>query len=76
MTQAGRKRRLLLYVVGLCLVLLAWNRVFVLTGVLWWNAPAGQHAVATPAPLPEPRIDVSWADPQAFVKTHPEWNPH
>lgn len=76
MSQSARNRRLLLYLLGLILVLLAWNRVFVMTGVLWWNAPAGGHIVATPAPLPEPPVDVSWVDPQAFVKTHPEWNPH
>lgn len=63
------------YIAGALLVLLAWHQVFVMTGVLWWNAPQSTARVNTPAPLPEVHLDTTWVDTQAFLKTHPEWNP-
>lgn len=71
-----RRHRPLWYALGALLVLLAWHQVFAMTGVLWWNAPQSTAAVDVPAPLPESGLDTAWVDTRAFLKTHPEWNPH
>lgn len=63
-------------VLGTLLVLLAWHQVFLMTGVLWWNAPQSSGEVAVPKPLLPAQLDTAWVNPQAFLKTHPEWNPH
>jgi hypothetical protein len=70
------RHRPLWYALSALLVLLAWHQVFLMTGVLWWNAPQSSADVAVPPPLTEARLDTAWVDPQAFHKTHPEWNPH
>jgi len=76
MTQTISHRKMLVfYLLGLLLVLLLWHQVFVMTGVLWWNAPAGAHRVAAPAPLRLPSPNTGWVNLQAFLQTHPEWNP-
>lgn len=70
-----RRYGTLWYAVGALLVLMAWHQVFVMTGVLWWNAPQSSARVQVPAPLPEAKLDTTWVDTRAFLKTHPEWNP-
>jgi hypothetical protein len=76
MTKLAGRKQLWLYLLGGLLVLAAWHQVFAMTGVLWWNAPEPDQRVATPAALPEARVDTAWVDPPAYLKTHPEWNPH
>ena len=75
MTERTQRRPYLAYAVLAVLVLLAWQQVFAMTGVLWWDAPQCATPVALPVPLPESRLITFWVDPQAFLKTHPEWNP-
>ncbi len=69
------RHRPLWYALGALLVLLAWHQVFVMTGVLWWNAPQSTATVAVPPPLPEANLNTAWVNPGAFLKTHPEWDP-
>ena len=69
------RKPMLMALIGLALVLLLWHQVFVMTGVLWWNAPQpGQRLPAfTPVVLTPP--DTHQIDLQAFLQTHPEWKP-
>ncbi len=71
----NRRKTVLLYLVGLALVLLLWHQVFVMTGVLWWNAPQPGQRLPAPAPLALTPPDTSQIDLQAFLETHPQWNP-
>jgi len=71
-----RRKTFLVYLFGLALGLLRGHQVFVMTGVLWWNAPEpGQRLAAFPAVTLTPP-DTRQIDLQAFLQTHPEWNPH
>ncbi len=66
-------RRWLLVALAVLAIGVAWQQVFAMTGILWWDAPAG--AVVQPAPLPlqlQP-LDTSWVDLSVWQRTHPEW---
>lgn len=71
-----KRKTIFIYLVGLALVVLLWHQVFLMTGVLWWNAPEpGQRLPAFPAQVLTPP-STQHVDLQAFLQTHPEWNPH
>lgn len=71
-----KRKTIFVYLIGLALVLLLWHQVFLMTGVLWWNAPEpGQRLAAFPAPTLTPP-NTQHVDLPAFLQTHPEWNPH
>ena len=79
-SQAMRKRNMIATVILVVLVAVLWHQVFAMTGLLWWNAPGGTQAanLARPAPPPPLKIrppDTSWVNLQAYLKTHPRWEP-
>ncbi len=66
-------RTWLLVALAVLMIGLAWHQVFLMTGILWWDAP--QTVVRQPAPPPlqlEP-LDTSWVDLSAWQRTHPVW---
>lgn len=68
-------RHLILYVLGLLVVLLLWHQVFVMTGVLWWNAPAPGQRLAALEPLDLQRPDTHLVDLDMYLAAHTEWRP-
>ncbi|MCE5239339.1 hypothetical protein LLH23_12730 [bacterium] len=69
------RHRTLICLIGLLAVVLLWHQVFVMTGVLWWNAPApAQRLSALPA-LDLPRPDIRLVSLDAYLAAHPEWSP-
>lgn len=71
-----KRRSILFYLVGFALVLLLWHQVFVMTGVLWWNAPQPAQRLPAFSPVVITPPDTHEIDLQAFLHTHPQWNPH
>lgn len=69
------KRLWIVYLVGLLLVLGLWHQVFVMTSVLWWNAPPPAERLTALEPINLPPPDISLIDTKAFLETHPEWRP-
>jgi len=63
--------------IALAVVILAvlWQQVFAMTGLLWWNA----DAPATKAPRPKAPVisppPSEWVDVDAYLRTHPVWQP-
>lgn len=62
-------------VLGAVIIGLLWHQVFVMTGVLWWNAPEVLQPVPTPAPLSPATVETGWVDLSAYLSTHPHWAP-
>lgn len=76
--QEARRQRLRSWALTLAAVLVVaflWHQVFTMTGLLWWNAQAQGPSLARPAPPRLPAIDTSWVDVDAYLKTHPTWEP-
>lgn len=69
------RRNLIIYLVGLLMVLVLWHQVFLMTGVLWWNAPQPAQRLPALAPLQLPAPNTQAVDLKAFLSTHPTWNP-
>jgi hypothetical protein len=70
-----KTRNTILAILGLLAVLLLWHQVFVMTGVLWWDAPEpGERLPALP-PLDLRPPDTRLIDPAAYLATHPDWRP-
>lgn len=55
------------------LVVFAWHQVFVMTGILWWNAPDPEQQLPPPEPVEWGTINTSWVNLDAWEKTHPVW---
>jgi hypothetical protein len=68
-------KSVVLCLAALLAILLLWQQVFVMTGLLWWNAPRAVAPVTPPSALAQPHPDTNWVDLQAYQNTHPEWNP-
>jgi hypothetical protein len=71
----NRRIRTVAILLGILAVLLLWHQVFVMTGVLWWNAPVPAQQLAGFQPLNLPRPDISLVDLDAYFAAHPEWRP-
>lgn len=74
----GINRRDLVVTLALIAIVAAlWHQVFVMTGVLWWNAPTSGIAArpAPPPPLTLKPPDVSGVNLGAYLRTHPTWEP-
>ena len=70
-----KSRHLIVAILGLLAVLFLWHQVFVMTGVLWWNAPdTGQRLPALDT-LHLPPVNTHLVDLPAYLATHPEWRP-
>ncbi len=68
-------RRRVLVVMAVLVLALLWHQVFVMTGVLWWNAPAQATPVTRPH-APRLRAPASgWVDVDTYLRTHPVWVP-
>lgn len=70
-----RARHVLTVILALALVVILWRQVFVMTGILWWNAPHDKAVVARPAAPEIPPPDTGWVAPAAYLHTHPVWRP-
>ena len=75
-----RKRSMVATVILVIVVAVLWHQVFAMTGLLWWNAPGGGQVAnvsrpAAPPPLQIRPPDTSWVNLQAYLKTHPRWEP-
>ncbi len=57
------------------LIVVAWHQVFMMTGILWWNAPQLVQQQAPPAPLELRPLDTQLIDLEAWQKTYPVWGP-
>ena len=68
-----RLRRWTLAMVGMVLLGLLWQQVFLMTGLLWWNAPARGEAVKRPDPPRFRAPSTDWVDLDAYLRTHPVW---
>lgn len=70
-----KQRVWLAYIVGLVLVLALWHQVFVMTGILWWNAPPPAEQITALEPVRLAAPETSHVDVEAFLQTHPQWRP-
>lgn len=66
-------QRWVLTIVIIVLVAFAWHQVFVMTGILWWNAPEPDVQLTAPDPVEYGKIDASWVDIESWHRTHPVW---
>jgi|LSQX01.3.fsa_nt_gb hypothetical protein len=66
-------RSWLLAVVAIILIGVAWHQVFVMTGILWWDAPDTAVHLAPPPPLALAPPDTGWVDLEVWQRNHPIW---
>lgn len=64
-----------LAIVALLALGLLWQQVFVMTGLLWWDATGDAQRVPRPKPPTIQPPDTDWVDLQAYLGTHPVWRP-
>jgi len=69
------KTRTVLIILGALAVLLLWQQVFAMTGVLWWNAPAPAERLPALETVTLPPPDIRLVDLPAYQAAHPEWRP-
>ncbi|HEY3397126.1 MAG TPA: hypothetical protein VGM19_05635 [Armatimonadota bacterium] len=69
----SRRRQLGALAIFLVVVGLMWREVFVLTGILWWQAPRSADRPAPPPPAQFKTPATDWIDLQVYYKSHPEW---
>ena len=62
-----------LVLLAVILLAAAWHQVFVMTGILWWDAPRAAVQQQPPPPLEFAELDSSWIDLEAWQRTHPVW---
>lgn len=55
------------------IVAFAWQQVFVMTGILWWNAPEPDRELEPPEPVDFGEVDTSWVNLETWQRTHPVW---
>lgn len=67
--------RTITFIIGILAVLLLWQQVFVMTGVLWWNAPAPGERLPAFETISVPRPDTRLVDLEAYQAAHPDWRP-
>jgi hypothetical protein len=54
-------------------VALLWRQVFMMTGILWWQAPRPEARPAPPPPAQFQPVDTGWIDLQAYLRNNPVW---
>jgi len=69
------QRTTIITLLGLLAVLVLWHQVFVMTGVLWWNAPDTGQRLPVFETLHLPPVDTHLVDLPAYLAAHPEWRP-
>jgi hypothetical protein len=57
----------------LVVVALLWREVFLMTGILWWQAPRPADRPLPPPPATFAPADTQWIDLNAFLAHHPTW---
>ncbi|NLJ36587.1 MAG: hypothetical protein GX358_10220 [candidate division WS1 bacterium] len=66
-------RSWLLAFVAIIVIGIAWHQVFVMTGILWWDAPEPTMQPAPPPPLVLTMPDTSWVDLSVWQRNYPVW---
>lgn len=69
------KTRTVAIILGALAVLLLWQQVFAMTGVLWWNAPVAAERLPALETVPLARPNISLVDLPAYLAAHPQWRP-
>lgn len=67
--------RILLLLAGLLIIFGLWHSVFLMTGVLWWNAPTPTHRLPPLEPIVIARPDIQFVDLEGYLAAHPHWRP-
>ena len=70
---ASRNRQIGGIAVFLVAVGLLWRQVFVMTGILWWQAPRANEHPAPPPAAQFKQAPTNWVDLPAYQKTNPMW---
>ncbi len=68
-----RRKRIAAIVAFLVVVGLLWRQVFVMTGILWWQAPGAAERPAPPPPAQFKQVSTDWVDLEAYQKANPMW---
>ncbi|NLO74731.1 MAG: hypothetical protein GX100_11580 [candidate division WS1 bacterium] len=55
---------------------LLWRQVFVMTGILWWQAPQPAERPLPPPPAVFAPADTDWVDLEIYLRNHPVWPIH
>ena len=71
--KAARNRQLGAIAVFLLVVGLLWRQVFVMTGILWWQAPQAAERPAPPPPAQFREVRTDWVDLPTYQKMNPVW---
>jgi hypothetical protein len=71
--KVSRQRQIGGIAVFLVVVGLVWRQVFVMTGILWWEAPRAAQRPAPPAAAVFKQTPSNWVDLPAYGKTNPVW---
>jgi hypothetical protein len=70
-----RRRQLILVVLSVLALAVLWQQVFVMTGVLWWNAPTPGEKLPAFETLRLPPVDIHLVNLDDYLAAHPEWRP-
>jgi hypothetical protein len=57
----------------LIVVALLWRQVFLMTGILWWQAPRPANRPVPPPPVVWAPVNTDWIDLSAFQRAQPVW---
>ena len=57
----------------LVVVGLLWRQVFLMTGILWWQAPRPAERPVPPPPAVFAPASTNWIDLGAFQRAQPVW---
>lgn len=69
----SRGKRIAAIIGFLVAVGLLWRQVFVMTGILWWQAPRAAERPAPPPPAQFKQVPTDWVDLEAYQKANPMW---
>jgi hypothetical protein len=69
----SRRRQIRAIAIFLVTVGLLWRQVFVMTGILWWQAPQAANRPAPPPAAHFREASTNWIDLPAYQKANPVW---
>ena len=69
----SRSRRCAIVLLAAITLGFLWHQVFVMIGLLWWDAPAGASPVKRPDPPNIGVLNTSWVDVDAYLRNYPVW---
>lgn len=57
----------------LIVVAVLWRQVFMMTGILWWQAPRPAARPTPPPPVQFRTVSTDWIDLNTYLRNRPYW---